>query len=344
MPEFRYLTRGSACRDFIMGAYRKGTPSREALGKTAEVMFRAWDLLCQENLEDALSLAHESLILDGCCREALVLTAEVAIQSGHMEKAEHYLVQALKARPEAQPPDQSAPDDMIRYIYQALSLMHVFESMGALCVLQGDYDQALKILETVPDSMIPFIPWARFQMARLYTLAGKPDEALACFPPEMGLCPPGTDYDAALCHIMKRDVRRAIQSLQEGFFESPYIALAIMGEPVPEEMRANNHEQYRQSALAYVRQMRDAWEKTPNAVDFMRAVWDHPAVRRETVEYCRLANRPLVSSKGVVAPDMLKSLGKLVSSRHLKKASYKIAKDIPPILSGPAPDTNGNED
>ena len=111
----------------------------------------------------------------------------------------------------------------------------------------------------------------------------------------------------------------------------PYIACALTGEPVPVEMREENHEYALKTAHEYLEEMRDTWEKTPNAVDFMRAAWNHPAVRKETVEYCRLANRPLVSSKETVDPDTLEGMSKLVSSHRLEKTSRKIAKDMPPL-------------
>ena len=338
MPELRYLARGSSARDTILKTLKPPGAAGGCFSETAEMAFTAWDMLFKGDAEGARSLAQQALVIDGRSADALSLLAEIAMQSGDLEKAGEYLLKAFEGREETNPPGPSDPDASARFMQQAMAFFYTIESMAALCIEMGNYEKATELLKVFPDKVKPLLPWAACQLVRLYAMTGKRDEALACFRPGIGLRPPGSDYDVALCHIMKGDAPRAIRFLQEGFFESPCIALEILGEPAPAEMTADRQDEFLEQARRYLSQMRGIWEETPGAVDFLRALWNHPDVRVETIEYSRLANQPLVSSKGAVDPDTLESLSKLVSSRRLKKTSHKIARDIPPIL----PDTTQN--
>jgi hypothetical protein len=172
-------------------------------------------------------------------------------------------------------------------------------------------------------------------LARLYTVKRNPEKALASLKNCTRFRFPGTAYDVALCHIMPGDALTSIQALREGFFLSPYIACEIIGEPVPTEIRRGSPDdvdsQAKQIAARYAQQMGEAWRAVPGATGLLKDLWNHPAVKAETREYCDIADRAARAGDKEAIKEAAGHLSELLNAKRIKETSAKIAAELRPL-------------
>jgi len=334
LSEFRYATRGRAQREAILKTFaNKGQPVE--FDRTAEMTYQAWDKMFHGDVEGARALAQEVLVAEGDNLEALGVLGEAALITGDLKQSEEYLLRAVGAAEPAQPVDKDDPKAAIRRMHWSMAFFHTLESIAALCVEQGQNDQAIEVLERLPSTAFQYLPWSALVLARLYTVKQNPAKALAALRHCMNFRFPGTACDVAICQIMLGDGLRAVQALREGFFQSPYIACEILGEAVPEEIRRgapdNMHEQMKEVARRYMNQLRQTWESVPGAMDFIRDLWDHPEVKAETYEYCEVAERGARGGEEAIVKEAAARLTELLNPKRIAGTSFKIAGEIRPL-------------
>jgi tetratricopeptide (TPR) repeat protein len=334
LSEFRYATRGRAQREAILRTFAdKGQPV--AFDRTAEMTYEAWNKMFHGDTEGARSLAQEALVIEGENLEALGVLGEAALIAGDLKQCEEYLFRAVNAAEPTQPVDKDNPNDALRRMHWSMAFFHTLESIAALCIEQGENDQAIAVLERLPSTAFAYLPWSALVLARLYTVKQNPEKAMAALKHCMNFRFPGTSYDVALCQIMLGDALRAAQALREGFFQSPYIACEILGEPAPGEVRRgapdNIHEQMKEIARRYMNQLRQTWESLPGAIDFVRDLWNHPQVKAEAYEYCEVAQRGASSGDETVVKESAARLTELLNAKRIAGTSFKIAGEIRPL-------------
>lgn len=332
MSEFRYATRGRAQRQAILKTFEGQSL---IFDRTAEMTFDAWDMMFRGDLEAARALAQEVLVLEGENIDALNTLGEAALLAGDLKKAEEYLLQAVNAAEPTKPAQSGDPADALRRMHWTMGFFQTLESIAALCIEQGINDQAIEVLERLPSTAFPYLPWSALVLARLYTVKRNPEKALASLKNCTRFRFPGTAYDVALCHIMPGDALAAIQALREGFFHSPYIACEILGEPVPTEIRRGSPDdvdsQAKQIAARYAQQMGEAWRAVPGATGLLKDLWNHPAVKAETREYCDIADRAARAGDKEAIKEAAGHLSELLNAKRIKETSAKIAAELRPL-------------
>jgi len=335
LSEFRYATRGRAQREAILKTFQEEGQAAVAFDKTAEKTYEAWDMMFRGEVEGARALAQEVLVIEGENIGALNVLGEAALLSGDLKLAEDFLLKAVNATETTKPPEGGEPGEVLTRMHWTMGFFHTLESIAALLVESGEYDQAIEVLERLPATAFPYLPWSALVLMRLYTVKRNPQKALAALRNCQNFRFPGTAYDAALCQIILGDGSRAAQALREGFFQSPYIACEIIGEPAPAEVRCGAPDetdgQMKEVARRYMNQMRATWESVPGAIEFVRNLWNHPEVKSETYEYCKLTESQADGAGGKVEKDAVARLTELLNPGRVKSTSVKIVAEIGPL-------------
>jgi tetratricopeptide (TPR) repeat protein len=94
---------------------------------------------------------------------------------------------------------------------------------------------------------------------------------------------PPCRYDLALLQFRERDHAGAATTLRLGFLENLYVAEALLGmaEPMPLIIWHGSNFAEPEIAADYVRRHRDLWDRTPQAIAFLRWLFMHPQALRE---------------------------------------------------------------
>ncbi|HYG89952.1 MAG TPA: tetratricopeptide repeat protein [Azospirillum sp.] len=154
---------------------------------------------------------------------------------------------------------------------------------AALCQLRlRRRDEAARLMER----MLAYNPddnqGMRYLLGSEYLRLGKRDKARPLFEAESASYPP-YHYELALLHIETGNWAAAATSLRRGFCANSYIAELLGGNPDPAPLAIWHGSYFAEPELAkeYLADYGDLWRRRPDAVAFVRWLFNHPKVLAE---------------------------------------------------------------
>ncbi|WP_210317432.1 hypothetical protein [Oryzicola mucosus] len=124
----------------------------------------------------------------------------------------------------------------------------------------------------------------RYLIGPEYLRAGETAKAERIFTDEAAHYPP-YHYEHALLHLKAGDPVSAATRLRHGFVANGYIAEMLSGNPEPAALAIwhGSNLAEPETARHYLNQCGDLWQRTPDAVAFVRRLHTHPKVLAERV-------------------------------------------------------------
>ncbi len=127
-------------------------------------------------------------------------------------------------------------------------------------------------------------------------------------------------FNEALAAFLRADIPSAVLLLRGGFFENIYMAPALIGEEFhPQKIWHGSAEGEPRAAEEYVKRYGRFWQSEPDALAFLREIWNDPLVRAELRSFMSLSKNILTAGTPAQLSDLSRERDLFLSPERLRR-------------------------